>query len=113
MDASFTEIILIAFIDLILKTRPMFWECLQYLYPSYKVNLNTTLQESCGPQLRKKQDVTPAARMIPPEILTPPFTNDPLPASKTVWILHPNHNNIVVEQGKSGVGWKSKSKLGS
>lgn len=51
--------------------------------------------------------------MTPPAILTPRLTLNPLPASKTVWVLHPNHENIVVAQGKSGVGWKSKSKLGA
>lgn len=51
--------------------------------------------------------------MTPPAILTRRLTHDPLPANKTVWILHPSLNNVVVAQGKSGVGWKSKSKLGA
>lgn len=44
-------------------------------------------------------------------MITPRLTSDPVPANKFVWILHPRHLNIVVAQGKSGVAWKSKSKL--
>lgn len=44
-------------------------------------------------------------------MITPRLTCDPVPANKFVLILHPSYENIVVAQGKSGVAWKSKSKL--
>lgn len=69
------------------------------------------VEEHIGPNLRKKKNHVNASLMTPPAVITPRLTNDPVPANKYVWILHPYHENIVVAQGKSGVAWKSKSKL--
>lgn len=44
-------------------------------------------------------------------MMTPRRSNEPVPANKFVWLLHPCYENSVVAQGKSGVSWKSKSKL--
>lgn len=66
-----------------------------------------------GPLLRRKKDGGSFLNIIPPSIITSRLTNDRLPAGKHVWIMSPQRGNTVVGQGKSGVGWKSKSKLGT
>lgn len=70
-----------------------------------------SVQDQSGPNLRRKRENLNANLMTPPSMITPRLTNDPIPANKFCWILHPCHENLVVAQGKSGVAWKSKSKL--
>lgn len=90
---------------------PAIQECLQIVLSSLFATPNPPAQEFSGPTLRKKRDHATAARMTPPSILTPRLIDDPLPASKNVWILHHRHLNTVIALGKTGVGWKFESKL--
>jgi hypothetical protein len=69
--------------------------------------------EQRGPTLWQTREHLNASRITPPTTAIPRLVSDPLPAGKFVWILHPCHGDIVVAQGKTGVGWKSKSKLGT
>ena len=49
----------------------------------------------------------------PPTILEAQDNNFPIPVGKSVWILYPQHVDIPIGAGKSGLSWKCKSsKLG-
>ena len=45
---------------------------------------------------------------VPPEFQPAKETNALVPAKKPVWIVHPEHGEIVVAAGKTGPGPKSK-----
>lgn len=69
------------------------------------------VQELAPSKIRKSRENQFATRTTPPAMITPRLTNEPVPANKFVWVLHPDYENAVVAQGRSGVAWKSKSKL--
>lgn len=66
-----------------------------------------------GPMLRKKRHILGATNIVPPAFITPRLTADAVAANKPIWILHPEHGDTAVAQGKSGISWKSKTKMGA
>jgi hypothetical protein len=65
-----------------------------------------------GPNLRKKRIDSNGCSITPPAYVALCAGNDAHAANKLVWILHPDHSEVPVAQGKTSVSWKSKSKLG-
>jgi hypothetical protein len=92
--------------------NPFMELCRRMMLPAFFQDETLVAKESSGPVLRNKREIPSTLRIIPPSVIVPRVVNNPLPASKLIWILYPRHGNTAIAQGKSGVGWKLKSKLG-
>lgn len=95
-----------------LSKYPACNEILTGLFPSLS-RLDEAHAAMGGPTLRKKRQITGASSIVPPAFITPRLTTDPLAANKPIWILHPQYGERAVAQGKSGISWKSKTKMGT